>query len=64
MKRRNTADEDNKEELLQEEEEEQEPPPRKMSRRVKGGQIRKYYFLETVKSLEEMDKIRFKVIKN
>jgi hypothetical protein len=57
MKRRNTAD-GNKEEVPQEEQ-----PPRKMSRTVKG-QIKEYYFLKTVKSIEEMNEIRFKVKKN
>jgi hypothetical protein len=58
MKRRNSADED--EEEAQEEEKEQ--PPRKMTRNIRG-QIREYHFLKTVKSVDELDKLRFKVTK-
>jgi hypothetical protein len=57
MKRRNTDDED-KEEVPQQEDQEQQPGK---SRTVKG-QIREYYFLKTVKSIEEMNEIRFKVM--
>jgi hypothetical protein len=57
MKRRNTADGD-KEELPQEEQ-----SPKEISKEV-NGKIRKYHFLKTVTSVEELDKIGFKVIKN
>jgi ribosomal protein S28E/S33 len=35
-------------------------PPKIMTKNVKG-EIRKYDFLTTVQSLEELDKLRFKV---
>jgi hypothetical protein len=41
-------------------EEEEKPPPRKMIKTVRGQQ-RKYQFLKSVKSLDELDHIRFKV---
>jgi hypothetical protein len=42
------------------ENEEAEEPPKIITKNVKG-EIRKYNFLTTVKSLEELDKLRFKV---
>jgi hypothetical protein len=39
----------------------QRQPPRKVTKNFKG-QKRDYYFLESVKSVEESDKLRFKVI--
>jgi hypothetical protein len=48
---------------VEEEEEEQlqEEPAKKKTRNVRG-QIRKYYFMKSVKSMEELDKFRFKVM--
>jgi hypothetical protein len=43
-----------------ENEDEEPPPPRKMIKTVRG-QERKYQFLMTVKSLDELDHIRFEV---
>jgi hypothetical protein len=40
----------------------QKQPPRKLTRN-RGGQKREYVFLKSVKSVEQLDKIRFKVIK-
>jgi hypothetical protein len=37
-------------------------PPRKVARKIKGGQMREYIFLDSVNSMEELDKLRFKVI--
>jgi hypothetical protein len=59
MKRRNIA-------VADEEEEEEGPQgevqqlPRNITENVRG-EIRKYDFLKTVKSFEELDKFRFKV---
>jgi hypothetical protein len=36
-------------------------PPKKITRKI-NGQIRKYNFMKTMKSLDELDKFRFKVI--
>jgi hypothetical protein len=41
-------------------EDEEQPPPRKMIKIVKG-QERKYQFLKTVKSVNELNHIRFEV---
>jgi hypothetical protein len=38
-----------------------EGPPRKITKNVRG-QIRKYVYVKSVKSMEELDKFRFKVI--
>jgi hypothetical protein len=62
MKRRNTADDEYKEKEVPQEELQQEQPPGK-SKTFKG-QTKEYYFMKTVKSFEELDKIRFKVMKN
>jgi hypothetical protein len=40
----------------------QEQPPMKVTKHIKGGQSRDYYFLESVNSVEELDNFRFKVI--
>jgi hypothetical protein len=48
---------DDAEEQLQ-----QKQPPRKVTKKFKGGQKRDYTFLKSVKSVEELDNIRFKVI--
>jgi hypothetical protein len=45
-----------------EEEYTQLEPPRNITKNIKGD-LRKYHFLKTVKSLEEMDKLRFEVKK-
>jgi hypothetical protein len=37
-----------------------EGPPKKLTKKI-GGKIRKYDFLKTVKSMDELDKFRFKV---
>jgi hypothetical protein len=58
MKRRNTAVPDEEEEEGPQEEVQQ--PPREITKNVKGD-IRKYNFLKTVKSMEELDKFRFQV---
>jgi hypothetical protein len=42
------------------EDEDEEQPPRKMIKTVRGQQ-RKYQFLKTVKSMDELDQIRFEV---
>jgi hypothetical protein len=39
----------------------QQHPPRKMTKNARG-QLREYYYLKTLKSVEELDKFRFKVI--
>jgi hypothetical protein len=39
----------------------QRQPPRKVTKK-RGGQKKDYYFLKSVKSVEELDKLRFKVI--
>jgi hypothetical protein len=36
-------------------------PPKKIYKNVKG-QIRKYHYLKTMKSMEDLDKFRFMVI--
>jgi hypothetical protein len=36
-------------------------PPSKMTKNCRG-QIRQYYYMKTVKSMDELDKLRFKVI--
>jgi hypothetical protein len=73
MKKR-TTDGDEEEEEAQEEaqEEEQEhqniklqqlqqQPPKEITQNIRG-QKRDYYYLTTVKSLEQLDKFRFKVV--
>jgi hypothetical protein len=55
MKEHVDADED--------EEERQQQPPSKMTKNNKG-QIREYNFLKTVKSIDELDECRFKVMQN
>jgi hypothetical protein len=39
----------------------QKHPPKKIAYKIRG-QIREYYFLKTVNSVDELDKIRFKVM--
>jgi cytoplasmic iron level regulating protein YaaA (DUF328/UPF0246 family) len=39
----------------------QRKPPSKMTKNCRG-QIRQYYYLKDVKSMDELDKLRFKVI--
>jgi hypothetical protein len=39
----------------------QQHPQTKMTKNIMG-QLREYYYLKTVKSVEELDKFRFKVI--
>jgi ribosomal protein S28E/S33 len=46
--------------VVEENEEKEDDRPRIITRNVKG-QLRKYSFLKTVHSLEELDKLRFKV---
>jgi flagellar motor switch protein FliG len=41
-------------------EQQQQEPPRKLTK-SRGGQMMEYNFLESVKSVEELDKLRFKV---
>jgi hypothetical protein len=43
------------------EEQQQKQPPRKMTKNI-NGQNRDYNFVKTVKSVEELDNFRFKVI--
>jgi hypothetical protein len=43
------------------EKEEEQQPPRKITRSIRGRQ-KKYHYLDTVKSVEELDKLRLKVI--
>jgi hypothetical protein len=57
MKRKNVNDMDEEEEQQQQ----QGQPPRKITKNHRG-QIRKYIFLKTVKSMEELDNLRFKVL--
>jgi hypothetical protein len=45
----------------EQDEQEQKQPPRKVTKNI-NGQKRDYNFLKSVKSLEELDNIRFKVI--
>jgi hypothetical protein len=45
------------------EDEDEKQPPRKMIKTVRG-QERKYQFLKTVKSVDELDHIRFEVLEN
>jgi ribosomal protein S28E/S33 len=45
------------------ESEDEVEPQREITKNVKG-QIRKYDFLKTVQSLEELDQLRFKVCPN
>jgi hypothetical protein len=45
-----------------EEDEDEEQPLRKITKKVRH-QIREYYFLKTVKSMDELDKFRLKVTK-
>jgi hypothetical protein len=40
----------------------QKQPPMKITKNVKGGQKLDYIFLKTVKSIDELDNFRFKVI--
>jgi hypothetical protein len=49
-----------KQQNVADENEEEEGPPKIMTKNVRG-QIRKYYFLKTVQSLEELDKLTFEV---
>jgi translation elongation factor EF-Ts len=44
----------------QEEKEEQEQPSKKITKII-SGQIRKYYYLTTLKSMDDLDKFRLKV---
>jgi hypothetical protein len=44
----------------EEEERQEQQPPRNITKNI-HGQIRKYSFLNTVKSLEELDNLRLKV---
>jgi hypothetical protein len=39
----------------------QEQPPLNITKEIMGGQTREYYYLKTVKSLDEMDHFRFQV---
>jgi hypothetical protein len=40
----------------------QKHPPKKVTYKIRGQQqMREYYFLKTVKSMEELDKFRFQV---
>jgi translation initiation factor 1 (eIF-1/SUI1) len=55
-KKRNSADEDE-----EEAQEEEEKPPRKITRIIRG-QKREYHFLKMVKSIDELDECRFKVM--
>jgi hypothetical protein len=48
------------EDLEDEEKEQRQKPSMKMTKII-NGQERKYYYLKTVKSYEELDKYRFKV---
>jgi hypothetical protein len=50
------------EEDRQRQEKEEKHPPMKMTKNVQG-QIRDYYYVKTVKSIDELDKFQFKVIK-
>jgi hypothetical protein len=50
----NVNDKDEKEEVPQ------KHPPKKMAYKIRG-QMREYHFLKTVKSMDELDKFRFKV---
>jgi hypothetical protein len=43
------------------EEDEDEQQPAKMMTRIVNGKIRKYNIVKTVKSMDELDKYRFKV---
>jgi hypothetical protein len=54
-------EEDEDEEDVIGEEEELQEPPRKMTKIIRGKK-KKYLFLKTLKSMEELDKFRFKVI--
>jgi hypothetical protein len=65
MKKQNTVGDDHEEDAQEEEEKHQQTnklqqPPRKMIKTFRG-QKRDYYYLTTVKSLEQLDKFRFKV---
>jgi hypothetical protein len=42
-------------------EDEAEKPPRNITKNVKG-QHKQYYYMKTVKTMEELDKYRLKVI--
>jgi hypothetical protein len=46
----------------EEDDDAEKQPPMKVTKNFKGGQSRDYNFLESVNSLEELDKIRFEVI--
>jgi hypothetical protein len=50
-------------EIEDEEDEELKQPPKKITKNVRG-KIREYYFVETVKSMKELDKFRLKVKQN
>jgi hypothetical protein len=56
LKKRN----DEEEQQQQSTSNEPQQPPRKITQFV-DGQQREYHFMKTVKSLEELDKIRFQV---
>jgi hypothetical protein len=61
----NDEDEDEKEEGEQPNEVPQKHSPKKITYKIRGQQqLREYHFLKTVKSMEELDKFRFKVCKN
>jgi hypothetical protein len=55
-------DEDEKEKQPNEVPQNQKHLPKKMKYNIRG-QIREYHFLKTVKSMEDLDKFRFKVRK-
>jgi hypothetical protein len=63
MKSQNVNDEDEEEAPQKGHGMQQQQPPRSISKNVRG-QIRDYYYLNTVKSFEDLDKLRFKVINN
>jgi hypothetical protein len=57
----NVNDEDETEEEEEPNEVPQKHPPKTKTYNIKG-QKREYHFLKTVKSMEELDKFRFKVM--
>jgi hypothetical protein len=59
MKKRNVEDE---EQESPQQQQDVQPPKRKINKKVLG-KIRKYYYVKTVKSMEELEKFRFKVKK-
>jgi hypothetical protein len=60
---REDEEDDEEEDDKNDEEEQKQPPPRNISKKMMGA-LKKYRFLRTVKSMEELDEFRFKVRQN